>query len=47
MAKISKVEAGEVFKSHNKYMNPPKDKFHLCINEKMYLIINTKAHNFN
>lgn len=47
MAKISNIKSGEVFKAHNKYMNPPKDKYHLCINEKMYFIINTKAHNFN
>lgn len=47
MGKLSKVEPGEVFLAHNKYMNPPKDKFHLCINERMYLLINTKAHAFN
>ncbi len=47
MVKRSKIEAGDVFKSHNKYMNPPKDKFHLCVNDEMYFIINTKAHSFN
>lgn len=47
MVKQSKIEAGEIFKSHNRYMNPPKEKFHLCINDKMYFVINTKAHSFN
>lgn len=47
MAKITKIKSGEVFKSHNKYMNPPKEKYHLCINDTMYFIINTKAHSFN
>ena len=43
----NKVETGDVFLSHNKYMNPPKMKYHLCINEKMYFLINTKPHFFN
>lgn len=38
----NKVNPGDVFLAHNKYMYPPKDKFHLCINEKMYFLINTK-----
>ena len=41
------VETGEIFLSHNKYMNPPKEKFHLCINDKMYLLINSKPCGFN
>lgn len=41
------VKTGDIFLAHNKYMNPPKPKFHLCINEKMYLIINSKSHDFN
>lgn len=28
-------------------MTPPKTKFHLCINQNLYFIINTKAHNYN
>ncbi len=42
-----KVKSGDVFLAHNKYMHPPKEKFHLCINERMYFLINTKPHTFN
>ena len=45
--KNKEVETGDVFLAHNKYMNPPKEKFHLCINEKMYFLINTKPAFFN
>lgn len=46
MSKKVKPETGEVFKAYNKYMDPPKEKFHLCINEKMYLLINSKPYGF-
>lgn len=45
--KNNNVKTGVVFLAHNKYMKPPKNKFHLCINEKMYFIINSKPHDFN
>ncbi len=45
--KVTKPKTGDVFLAHNKYMNPPKNKFHLCINEKMYFLINTKESAFN
>lgn len=46
MKKNDKPETGEVFKAYNKYMVPPKEKFHLCINERMYLLINSKPYGF-
>lgn len=46
MKKNDRPEAGEVFKAYNKYMVPPKEKFHLCINERMYLLINSKPYGF-
>ena len=42
-----KADTGEVFKAFNKYMTPPKLKYHLCINDEMYLIINTKEARFS
>ena len=47
MSKKDFPKTGEVFKAYNKYMNPPKEKFHLCINEKMYLLINSKSYGFS
>lgn len=47
MKKNKKVETGEVFLAHNKYMHNPKNKFHICINEKMYLLINSRPSTFN
>lgn len=41
------IKTGEVFLAHNKYMHNPKNKFHICINEKMYLLINSKPSTFN
>lgn len=41
------VKTGEVFLAHNKYMNPPKPKFHLCISKDKYFLINTKAGYYN
>lgn len=42
-----KVNTGDVFYAHNKITNPPKLKYHLCINENTYFLINTKMHEFN
>ena len=37
-----KIKTGEVFKAFNKFMTPPKIKYHVCINSKIYLMINSK-----
>lgn len=42
-----KVNTGDVFLAHNKYMKPPKLKYHLCISKNMYFLINSKPHEFN
>jgi hypothetical protein len=36
------VNTGEVFLAHNKYMKPPKPKFHLCVSKNKYFLINKK-----
>jgi len=41
------VKTGDVFLAHNKYMRPPKPKFHLCICKDKYFLINTKASHYN
>ena len=45
--KDENVKTGDVFLAHNKYMYPPKEKFHLCINKSMYFLINTRPSAFN
>ena len=41
------VNTGEVFLAHNKYMKPPKPKFHLCVSKDKYFLINTKPGHYN
>ena len=40
------IKPGEVFYAYNSYMTPQKPKYHVCINDKTYLIINTKPARF-
>lgn len=42
------INPGEIFLAFNPCMNPPKNKYHICINNKTYLLVNTKpARHFN
>jgi len=36
------VNSGDVFKTFNDDMTPPKPKFHLCINKNRFFIINSE-----
>lgn len=44
---IERVETGEIFYAFNRDMHTPKIKYHLCINDKCYFIINTKPHTYD
>lgn len=44
---ISKVEIGEIFYAFNKDMHKPKTKYHLCLGEKYYFVINTQSHTYD
>ena len=38
------VSTGDDFYAYNKDMYTPKMKYHLCLDENAYFVINTKAH---
>jgi len=41
------VNSGDVFYAFNKDMFTPKVKYHLCLSENSYFIINTKSHSYD
>lgn len=44
---MKEVKTGDVFYAFNEDMKTPKVKYHLCLNDHFYFIINTKSHNYD
>ena len=41
------VSAGDIFYAFNEDMHTPKVKYHLCLSNNSYFIINTKSHDYD
>lgn len=44
---MGEVNTGDIFYAFNKDMHTPKVKYHLCLSERSYFIINTKPHDYD
>lgn len=44
---MSEVNTGDIFYAFNKDMHTQKVKYHLCLSERFYFIINTKPHEYD
>lgn len=39
---MDNIRVGEIFKLYNEGTNPPKYKIHICIDDKCFVVVNTK-----
>jgi len=40
--KLKEIEVGEIFLFHSHQIKPPKKKFHLCVAQNQFFLINSK-----